>query len=592
MVPNFVPNSSLTVAEVFFAEKFLESVHYRTVDSYRTRLHNPRTILQELYQVLLDFQNNKIKSFSITIEPVKIEAMKLLEQEQGLCFDTIDKKLLLDSINSAKTRDTLKKAIYALKLVLNDNKNYCTNLFSEIKKQILKLNEEVISDVNVLRNLSELLNFLASELSYLGYDRSYLYKCIKNNFKDKSKNTFWDGFEKLGNLANRQQEDFKVIFKVSIIPKDSVKLQSEYLLEKEKIEEISKLNKSCHNFFSKRSNDIMRFIGITCNGSDYLAVIPVARKRLSTIIDAIHLGFPDTNVIVHSRALVVGKEAVKSEHHRIELRIDGHYRNDQSLYEDFISKLTSIEKKLSAVVGVQVAAETYKKLISAARYLRLGSEAHEVEQKFINYWIGLEYLFSNYDIEENTISRLKEHFINSHTLIYFKRNIIELHEDIKRLKIDDYSKNGESIEYLEKQNTYDEIIKKYLHKHPLLAYRASRIKEYIIDKKLRLAHLEKHRENLKGQLTRCYRVRNEIVHEAAIHTNISLITGNVRYYLTFMLNSLIEYLHTADLDIDSDGQITIDDFFMMQDLAYQNIKLKGYRITDLLSIQSATEIFS
>lgn len=67
-------------------------------------------------------------------------------------------------------------------------------------------------------------------------------------------------------------------------------------------------------------------------------------------------------------------------------------------------------------------------------------------------------------------------------------------------------------------------------------------KNFIINPKLLVGNILKHGTNLERHLTRCYRIRNEIVHDAAIHLNIESITGNLKYYLTFILHALIYYL--------------------------------------------------
>src|SRR5690606_21215473 len=99
--------------------------------------------------------------------------------------------------------------------------------------------------------------------------------------------------------------------------------------------------------------------------------------------------------------------------------LDGKYRAAQDHYSEVSRKLPAILSKTG------ISAESKEKIKSAIRYLRLGNQSTEVEHKFINYWIGLEYLFSNYE-SQNTIIRIKEHFINAHTLAYVKRNVHSL----------------------------------------------------------------------------------------------------------------------------------------------------------------------
>src|SRR5690606_28264713 len=62
-----------------------------------------------------------------------------------------------------------------------------------------------------------------------------------------------------------------------------------------------------------------------------------------------------------------------------------------------------------------------------------------------------------------------------------------------------------------------------------------------------------------------YRLRNEIIHDAATNTNNELITSNLRYYLTFILNELITFFSNAP-----NKEISIEDFFILNELKLGN----------------------
>ena len=102
----------------------------------------------------------------------------------------------------------------------------------------------------------------------------------------------------------------------------------------------------------------------------------------------------------------------------------------------------------------------------------------------------------------------------------------------------------------------------------------------------------KHRKNLDWHLARTYRIRNEIVHDAAIHLNIDLITGNLKYYLTYILNSIIDYLDNTPADLNMDEKISIEDYFILQHIRYESMINSSFNLDVLLNEKSATEIFS
>ena len=86
------------------------------------------------------------------------------------------------------------------------------------------------------------------------------------------------------------------------------------------------------------------------------------------------------------------------------------------------------------------------------------------------------------------------------------------------------------------------------------------------------ATLEKHQKNLEWNFTRIYRIRNEIVHNAAMKDSITTILSHLRYYLTFAIVAIIDFLANHPIDANSDGAITIDDFFVLQDLKLSSLE--------------------
>src|SRR5690606_1774549 len=84
-----------------------------------------------------------------------------------------------------------------------------------------------------------------------------------------------------------------------------------------------------------------------------------------------------------------------------------------------------------------------------------------------------------------------------------------------------------------------------------------------------------------------YRLRNEIIHDAATNTNNELITSNLRYYLTFILNELITFFSNAP-----NKEISIEDFFILNELKLGNIRQGGYKLPELLLLDCAIDFIS
>ena len=101
-------------------------------------------------------------------------------------------------------------------------------------------------------------------------------------------------------------------------------------------------------------------------------------------------------------------------------------------------------------------------------------------------------------------------------------------------------------------------------------------------------YLNRHKENLEIHFTRIYRLRNEIIHDAAMNTNNQLIVSNLRYYLTFILNEAIDYLSNAN----TNGCTSIEDYFLSNELRLGNIQHQGYTLINLIEVDCAIDFIS
>ena len=128
MIANYIVNPLYTQAERFLAEKMIEVVFYKTIDSHRARLNNPRYILQEIKFVLRDWHANKIKNFEKTIRPVILEALQLLKDDKALVYAKVDKSYFHSLLGGCSDKNYLQ-LYHAVNLVLEANKNYLKCLF-------------------------------------------------------------------------------------------------------------------------------------------------------------------------------------------------------------------------------------------------------------------------------------------------------------------------------------------------------------------------------------------------------------------------------------------------------------------------------
>ena len=213
------------------------------------------------------------------------------------------------------------------------------------------------------------------------------------------------------------------------------------------------------------------------------------------------------------------------------------------------------------------------------RYLRLGDEEDEFEQKLLNYWIGIEHIFSSPNKEERLITKIAKKLSSIHSISYFTRNIENLHRTIKRIGLDDKipSYDEKDYRYLLKEDSYKELINAAMPEYPLMGNRAVEYRGRISDNKLLVKWIRKNERDIHGNLFRIYRVRNEIVHNAATKNNITELTSHLQYYLLFMITSILDFFNERPTDLNFDDKITIEDYFIHFALIHESLEDKDIK---------------
>lgn len=587
-------NSALTICQRFFIEKSIELLYMGSIDSYRVKLNNPKSILEELKYCLQEFEISRIKHFH-TIkakEPKKAivnEALSLLSTEPNyLAFESISLKYLKQLL---KTMDehNYKKVISCIELISQENAMYLQTVINGIET-LLRNDSHIHSE---LEKLDLSLNTLYSELINIGFSKGFLYKLTYGVFVNSLTHgrDFYDHFNNFKQRILDQPVTHEVIFRIDTTQKvyDAISaISNPDLTLSDAIDDITLKSKGSTELSTFNTKaQARKFIRYKITATDYLAALKGARSSLSEYLDVINLGLSDEFLQIHNRALVIDSRSPERGdfQHNVNI-LDGKYRVAQDHYSEFSRKLPAILSEDS------ISAESKEKIKSAIRYLRLGNQSTEVEHKFINYWIGLEYLFSNYE-SQNTIIRIKEHFINAHTLAYVKRNVHNLKKGLTQLSshhlslIPSFTADNKGC--WTERTIYDEITTNLQNDFSLLAYRAKKLTDWFFKGAQPNAtdYLRKHRENLEIHFTRIYRLRNEIIHDAATNTNNEQIASNLRYYLTFILNELIDFLFK-----NMGNNVSIENYFILNEIMVGNIEYNGYLLADLMDVDCSIDFMS
>ena len=117
---NIILNYPISNIQKLFISKGSELLYKGSLDSYRLKLHNPKTVIEELLSVCKS-------SFLINNDYAQASASELTtllnEENDGLKFVKVNRKYFLELLKNTK-KENYNRIIQACKLVLSDNKNY------------------------------------------------------------------------------------------------------------------------------------------------------------------------------------------------------------------------------------------------------------------------------------------------------------------------------------------------------------------------------------------------------------------------------------------------------------------------------------
>lgn len=541
----------------FFKDRLKELTDLNSLDTYRVRHHNVNTILREVRDFIVGWQNNRVKRIE-TVQLSIEEALSLMEKDEVLLYtdigkaNTIKKLKSFDSELSKLARDNKNKVsftriIFLLSDIISLNKEvYLENLLNAIESFLLS-NVDVIDEnfVPTVERLDGLVSSLARELIDSGYSKRGLFNIVRVYPRKINSIEVFRSFKK--KLLVNRGSNHKVILALQGIPKGLVLSNFHQTIDKSIIPP-QYHDARVDNFLAQKSKK--SFFIHDCVASDGHTAVKKAKTKLSEEIDSINLYFSDLNVKIMPHAMVVGE---RDGRFNLLFLPTCFFLDDDS--RD-LAKANFFRKKTDNILNSQYVCDDLKdRLVSALRHLRIGNTDGEIEQRFINYWIALEYIFSSPMVEENTFERLKTNLSNILFVNYVRRNLVDLENKLTK---EGLLLPGQHLD----ENNIDSFIQST--ENVLLKYRLHKYKSHLFGtKEKRKEFVKKHIDNVTRHLSRIYHLRNELVHEAAIKQDIEDLTSNLRYYLILVVTKIVSFVNYAISTGRTD--LTIEFFFYEMD---------------------------
>lgn len=506
-----------------------------TSDSHRVRTNNAITSMEEVVHVLSEWVNHNVKKY-VTVEMCVNEAVNLVKNNDCVDFSFYDRDLFISELSVFKKECPKEmEAIKPILLVVNkfiecNLDKYVNNLFSRIEESIFV--EDDVDDDDLIPVVGKIDGYcieLSCELIRLGYSKGYLYSKF-SKFAKYSLQSFDDAYPKLKALfLSHEKKKYIVIHKLMNLTKDRIEIIGKNLKLIEAVDEQYSFseNMDLKNFLGH--NDGIRYCVQEIEALDYNAAVKESVKCLSEELDQLQsiFKFRVANEAMTLEKNDFNKEADFFARYVKSSVLDGIEHVD----EKFAQSLHDCYFRIQS--NSLIAQDVKQRIKSALRHLRIGDKQIELEQRYLNYWIALEFIFST-SSEGSTFVRLKPLFLDMVSCCYVKRNYIDFVRSLKRKKIISEEENSVNFSMLESSDNWDKL-------DILARYRIKRMKSHLHSHDSISKYNKKHRYNVESHIVRMYRYRNELVHDGAIKSNIEGITSNLRSYLVFVLNQMLYF---------------------------------------------------
>ena len=569
----------------FFEDRLIEILHKETIDTYRQRCHNAYTSLVELKDIVERWKELKVKTLD-TVRILGEECLDLLNEDDCLVFGDLAKPLLVQEIRillkSTEKHPNNKinnRLLFCLNQCIDRNKHsYLNNLTNRLKN--ILYNDKVISEdclIQTLESIDKYLSAICVQLVFEGYTKQALYTLLKSQSKEGF-DVFFNQYEKILELKDRS---YVIIWKLLMPNCKTVNL--EMLGLQQHVDETLSISDTIRTKFKKHLNnsggDYFYFTD-RIRAKDKYAALKQSRERIMTMIDNLHLGYNSNTIKMPENALVLEKQGNNywATMEPTNYFMDGILKNDYQISIALSEKINNIYEASNIDNGVK------ERLKSAIRHLNYGDQDTELEQRFINYWIALEFIFSSPQTDDNTFTRLKTNLINVLASSYMKRNM-----DYLKAKLISEGWIDSQYDIWETDTSMDTVAN-----NPTLSllwmYKLKKMKSRLLGHRdKRKAYYTKHVNNLERHITRIYNLRNVLIHEEGINQDIENITSNLRYYLIFILDQMVSFFSDINLK-KQDKVFSIEDFFNTY-LNYRKMIESDYDLNIIKSIPIAKNLW-
>lgn len=568
-----------------FYQLWKELTDKKTLDSYQFRVMNTLSILQELKKVI-EQRLKRYHSSNDNINECKHEAHSIIKDDPVLQqYYPIIKNRLLSHLMTSTDKDSEQRTLliqidYALDIL---KQNYFDRLFQCVEDAI------GCADIPaIIKNTNQLVSCCLDK-GWSADALSQVIVTLKNSAQHPEQ---WAKFREKVQGNNQDEYHILIPFKSRVTNASG---QNNEIAKRRVLDEISGMGTETmdkamilgtYPFVTESSVEANQvYLRIKTMAYDFYSASHLAISKLGNTLNILSF----YNLIEPWSIRDISWHAVNPANRCYKLMKAKDLYSTYDYMEN-ANKVFRISKELNrnAVASMQA------KLNAAYSYANMGKASYAQQEKYMNTWVALESLCRT-ELYENIISNVLETVPSALCLRYIYRHFRNFAEDCLRCGVDfDFSENAVELRHPDKEKVVRDIIAAFqneavyqdiVHRcsvNSLLAKRCQEMHSLAVDGDAMFSRIDRHYVNVRRQLSRLYRIRNEIAH-SALNDGTSLIRyiEHLDDYLSGFVSEVVMcWEKSPDSSIEHIFEIIKDNF-----RAYADIRAskKGAHPLELLA---------
>ena len=526
-----------------FFQVWKELTERKTLDSYQYRIMNSLEALSEL-SVVIGYKLNRFYNTNHNIDECKAETKEIIGTDQviKMHYPNIWRQLMAHLSEKSETDAQQRALRYQIEYSYNIlSEHYFEYLIDDLETEIENSDKE-----NIIKKTSMLISNCATR----GWSTLALHNLVDILYDSKTDLTKW-GILK-NRLLNSTAENYCIYIPLRLKLKVTGS-QSKTVAMQKVHNEITDMGialktkpqlLSENNLFEEALLKESIYMVISVSAFDYYSATYKAIDRCTDILNILSFyNFIEAWNVKGIRCLAVNVD-------------NGSLRSirEKDLYAtyDYIESSQKIYRTSKNVYSLQNTS-VHKKLHDVYAYVNMAKASSAQEEKFMNMWIALESLCRG-DVYENIISNVLETVPPALCLRYIYQHFRNFVEDCLRCNIDlsfsfkrvDTSLRRDKeevvkdiIEVFNDTTLYNELLSKCAI-NDLLEQRCKELHVLATDKNVMFNKIERHYSMVRRQLSRLYRIRNDIAHNAMTSAGtLMLYIEHLEAYLTGFVAEIV-----------------------------------------------------